>query len=110
MQMDLSKQLKLVEIADKYWEAELNNDQEGMKHWKNLMDKAEQQPDKDGLSPITLKTIFLAMMYVAREEGIEINDKYYELEDQINRENDLGLTDMVDNIENVYTLIKVEEL
>ncbi|MGN7300418.1 hypothetical protein [Ferdinandcohnia sp. SAFN-114] len=106
--MNLRKQLKLVEIPDKFWETELNNDQEGMKHWKDLMDKAENESDKELLNPISLKTIFLAMMYAAREEGVELDAKYYELENLINEENDLSLTDMVDNIEHVYKFIKEE--
>lgn len=57
----------------------------------------------------TLKTAFLAMMYVAREEGETLPleyFKYLELEDEINEESDLNLTDMIDNMENIYKLIK----
>ncbi len=37
--MDLKKEFKLIEIANKYWEAQLKNDEEGMKYWKAIMDK-----------------------------------------------------------------------
>jgi hypothetical protein len=37
--MDLNKELALVEIANKYWEAKLSNDKEGMKYWGDFMDK-----------------------------------------------------------------------
>lgn len=59
--------------------------------------------------PITLKSIFLAMTYAARKEGVTLDQKYYDLEDLINEENDISLTDMIDNIENVYSLIKEQE-
>lgn len=55
---------------------------------------------------ITLKTIYLAMTYVAREEGIELDKKYYEMEDLIQNNNDLDVMDMVDNFENVYELLE----
>lgn len=41
--MGLEKELKLVEIADKYWDAELNGDEKAMKYWKAKMD--EINPD-----------------------------------------------------------------
>ncbi|MGM7720536.1 hypothetical protein [Metabacillus sp. Hm71] len=52
----------------------------------------------------TLKTAYLAMMYVARNEGIELDEKYYELEDDLN--GIFEVTDMIDNIENIYKLIE----
>lgn len=61
--------------------------------------------EENTLSQITLKTIYLAMMYVARNEKEVLEDKYYELENIINENHDLSLTDMIDNIENVYNLI-----
>ena len=54
---------------------------------------------------VTLKASFLAMMYVAREEEIVVDKKYYELENLINEQEDINLTDMIDNIENIYKLI-----
>jgi hypothetical protein len=56
----------------------------------------------------TLKTIFLAMVYAARSEGEQLEQKYYDLEDEINEMNDLSLSDMVHNIENVFKLIERE--
>ena len=52
----------------------------------------------------TLKTAYLAMMYVARNEGIELDEKYYDLEDDLNE--NFELADMIHNIEKVYQAIE----
>lgn len=65
--------------------------------------------ERDKMEQITLKTIFLAMTYTARKEGLEIDQKYLDLEEEIHNYNDLDVTDMLDNMENVYKLIEREE-
>lgn len=59
------------------------------------------------MSQQTLHNVFMAMMYVARnevEEG-EIDQKYHDLFDEITSNNDYSVSDMMDNLENVYELI-----
>lgn len=41
--MDLAKEFRLIDIAEKYWEAQLDNDEDGMKYWKQKMD--EENPE-----------------------------------------------------------------
>lgn len=61
--------------------------------------------EKNELPQVTLQTVFLAMMYTAKSEGVEVDAKYLALEDYINENNDLSLSDMIDNIQNVYKFI-----
>lgn len=56
----------------------------------------------------TLKAIFLAMTYTARKEGVKLDQKFYDLEDSINENEDISVTDMIDNMQNVYALIEGE--
>lgn len=49
-----------------------------------------------------LITAYKAMMYVAREEGIEIEEKYKQLEELILQNYDYDVTDMMDNLEVIY--------
>lgn len=58
------------------------------------------------LADVTLKTIFHAMLYVAREEGEEVDDKYHKMLEHLITSNDLDVTDMVDNLENVYKALR----
>lgn len=85
----------------------------------HFVDKDTYYPDHDSCEPCletkkleelnmhqdTLRAIFLSMMYVARQEGIKVESKYYELEELINDYNGTSLTDMIDNFENVYKLV-----
>ena len=64
--------------------------------------------NKKDLPNVTLKTAFMAMCYVAREEGIELNEKYEQLMNDLITYNDLNVTDMVDNMENIYQLLTKE--
>lgn len=51
------------------------------------------------------------MMNVARNEAEpnEIDEKYHELVDEIITENDYGVTDVIDNLETIYQLIKEKD-
>lgn len=55
----------------------------------------------------TLIVAFKSMLYVAKEEGLSdmLNEKYLNLEDELNYNFDLDVTDMIDNIENIYQRI-----
>ena len=66
----------------------------------------EKRKDYAELPDITLKTVFQAMMYVATKEGEEVDEKYLKMWDHLVTENDLSVTDMMDNIENVYKALK----
>ncbi|MCA1064722.1 hypothetical protein QTG56_24230 (plasmid) [Rossellomorea sp. AcN35-11] len=57
---------------------------------------------------ITLLTAYKAMIYVAYGEGIELNDRYCYLNNRISDEHDLDVTDMIDNLENLYASITVK--
>lgn len=53
---------------------------------------------------ITLKTAFKAMLYAAKNEGLEneLDKKYLELENRIDSYEELDIIDMIHNIENIY--------
>ena len=55
-----------------------------------------------------LISAFKAMLYVARAEGAEdeLKEKYLKLEEELDYDEEYTLTDMIDNIENVYVLLK----
>jgi hypothetical protein len=61
---------------------------------------------KEEIPQITLKTAFVAMMLAARTEGIEVDQKYYDLEIEITSSLDIDIYDMVDNLENMSEAIK----
>lgn len=56
-----------------------------------------------------LKSIFLSMMYVARNEKVTVDRKYNELENWINANETIELMGMIDNIETVYQLIEKDK-
>lgn len=64
------------------------------------------------MNQTTLHLVFKAMLFTARELGEEgeINKKYLELEELIDTMNDYSLTDMIDNLDNVYNLIDQSKL
>lgn len=53
---------------------------------------------------VNMKVIFTAMMYAAREQGVEVDAKFYELEDELN--GDYSIEDVIDNLESVYKMAK----
>lgn len=53
-----------------------------------------------------LITAFKAMMYVAREEGIEIAEKYEQLDEFILQNYDYSVTDMMANLDTIYEELK----
>ena len=62
--------------------------------------------NKPPLSKYTLVMSYKAMLYVAREEGMDIEEKYENLDDDLLREYDIDITDMIDNIEVLYKILK----
>lgn len=46
------------------------------------------------------------MMYVARQEGLEIDDRYEQLDELILQNYDYDVNDMMDNMEVVYNQLK----
>jgi hypothetical protein len=58
------------------------------------------------MNQITLATAYKAMLYVARMEEVELDQKYYNLEDEIDLDVELSVTDMVDNLDHFYNAIK----
>ncbi|MCA1064720.1 hypothetical protein QTG56_24220 (plasmid) [Rossellomorea sp. AcN35-11] len=54
----------------------------------------------------TLKTAFLRMMMAARTEGIEVDQKFYDLESEISSSIDLDITDMKGNLDHLYEVIE----
>lgn len=49
---------------------------------------------------------YKAMIYVARQEGLEINDRYEQLDELILQNYDYDVTDMMDNMEVIYNQLK----
>ena len=58
------------------------------------------------LSKHTLVMSYKAMLYVAREEGMDIEEKYENLDNDLLREYDIDITDMMDNVEVLYNILK----
>lgn len=48
---------------------------------------------------------YKAMLYVAREEGEEIDEKHLELENELLNAYELSVTDMIDNLDVFYNEI-----
>lgn len=62
--------------------------------------------NKLALTKHNLVMSYKAMLYVAREEGMNIEEKYENLDDDLLREYDIDITDMMDNIEVLYKILK----
>lgn len=69
-----------------------------------------ESKDRVELPDITLKHAFFAMMYVAREEGQVLEEKYEKMFEYIHTYNELGVTDMMDNLENMYVALRATGL
>lgn len=53
-----------------------------------------------------LITSYKSMMYVARAEGIELEERYEQLDELLLQDYDYSLTDMLDNMEVIYKQLK----
>lgn len=53
-----------------------------------------------------LITAYKAMMYVARNEGVELEERHEQLDELILQNYDYDITDMLDNMEVIHDQLK----